>query len=746
VPKIVTGFQPDTDFDLAAKAGLGVDEEVADAEGAAETENEEELEATTPERLLQIAQAADRQALTFAQQHWRRNWEQNYKSFRSEYQDNSKYKSADFRHRSQIFRPKTRISVTKDLAGAAQTLFGTINAVSIQPGDETDPLQVANAELNAALVNYRLDRTSQQNAISWFLVAMGARQDCQIAGVCVSKSYWEFEEHPTKIDEQTGRKKRVKDKPCVDLFPPENVGLDPAASWIDPVQTGAYFYVRIPMHIQEVRSRMKDKRIPWKRITDEKIWATAKVREFETAQVRRAREGGADRLDNQTATDKELDVVWIYEWFIRAPDGDWNFWTLGTSHLLSDPKLTEEAYPWRGGERPYRIGYGNLEAHRIVPQSPVETLRPLQQEINDITNLRLDNLKQVIQPVALVKRGMKIDTDALKRRYPVLFVGNPKEDVQWDRPPDSAASSFAETSRLDTDFDDLAGTFNGGSVANNRQVGETVGGMKMMAGAANAVSEFYVRLWVETWVEPVLADVSKLEAYYEDDAKILALAKKRANKRLKPGISDITDELLNQEVVVRVSAGVGSPDPMQKLAKIGQAIELTSKVVAGSRKFASGELQPNEEAIIDEIWGNAGYRDGFERFFEKGEPPPPQSGEKPPSQSINFKDLPAEGKVQLAAKAGIQIQAPQQEDPAANAAADHDSAMSIAKLKARTDITKELIKQRSDHSYQGREHKKEGRHAFMETIMEAMHGHQESKHRDEDRKVAAQKPKAAAGA
>ena len=73
-----------------------------------------------------------------------------------------------------------------------------------------------------------------------------------------------------------------------------------------------------------------------------------------------------------------------------------------------------------------------------VPLSPVETLRPLQQEINDITNLRLDNLKQVIQPVALVKRGKKIDTDGLKRRYPVLFVDDTETDVKWDRPPDSA--------------------------------------------------------------------------------------------------------------------------------------------------------------------------------------------------------------------------------------------------------------------------------------------------------------------
>lgn len=733
MPKISTGYLSNSEFDQAVKAGLPLDE--PDAAGAVDEQEDEA--ATTPERLMQIALAADNQALTFAQQHWRKNWEQNYKSFRSEYQDNSKYKSADFRHRSKIFRPKTRIAVTKDLAGAAQTLFATVDPVSINAGDDSDPLQVANAELNKALVTYRLDRTSGKNAIPWFLTAMGARQDCQIMGVCVSKSYWEFEERNGK---------RIKDRPNIELIPGENVGMDPAAHWTDPVQSGAYFYVRYPMHIQDVRTKMKDRRVPWKPVTNEQIWARAKVKEFETAQVRRAREGGVDRLDNQTATDKEFDVVWVYEWFIRSHDGDWNFWTLGTTHLLSDPVQTEDAYPWRGGDRPYRIGYGNLEAHRIVPQSPVETLRPLQQEINDITNLRLDNLKQVIQPVALVKRGKKIDTDALKRRYPVLFVDNTEEDVKWDRPPDSAASSFAETSRLDTDFDDLAGTFNGGSVANNRQVGETVGGMRMMAGSANATSEFYVRLWVETWVEPVLSDVSKLEAYYEDDAKILALAKKRAPAMLKAGISEITDELLDQEVVVRVSAGVGSPDPMQKAAKFMQAVEMTGKVMAGSTRFASGEIKLKEESLLDEIWGNAGYRDGFDRFFEQGEPAPKGGEEKPPSQSINYKDLTPEGKVQLAAKAGIRIAMPQQEDPAQSAQVEHDSAMAVERLKSQTKIADSLIKHRAGQQDQHREHKNEGRHAFMSTIMEALHAHHDSKERAIDRKEAAKQPKAAAGA
>lgn len=724
-----TGYPPDSGFDLAARQGLPpaegktgdqVDGEPARAPG----------DPPDDETLIRLAIAADNQAVTFARQNWRNQWRSNYKQFRSEYTDNSKYKSDDYRHRSKIFRPKTRIAVTKDMAAAAETLFATPDAVTVTPGDETNPMQVANAELQGALLNYRLDRTSGTNAIPWFMTAMGARQDCQIVGVCVSKQFWSYQTKTRKVqvevrDEATGAvtvetreiKKIVRDKPDIDLLPGENVGLDPAASWIDPVNSSAYFYARYPMRVFEIKRMMSDENSKWRKVDlSQETIAKARVRDFESADVRRAREGGTDRQDNTGSTVSEFDVVWVVEWFIRDNDEDWNFWTLGTSTILSDPIPTEEAYPWKGGERPYRIGYGNLEAHRIVPQAPVETLTPLQLEINDITNLRLDCLKQAITPVAKVKRGRKIDTEALKRRYPVLYVDD-MEDVDWDRPPEGAAASFAETSRLDTDFDDLAGTFNGGSVANNRQVGETVGGMRLMAGAASSVSTFYMRLFVETWVEPVLADISKLEAFYESDEKILALAQKRAPAMKKYGMDELTDDLLREEVLVRVTAGSG--DRQAKLGKLATAIELTAKMVPASRRFQSGEIQLNEKALIDEIWSNADVRDAFDRFFEVGPPPPPPPGEDAGAQGASPEELAAQ---------------------AQEGAAERDNKLKIAKLKSQTDITKALIGHRSDHHMQRKDQRLDARKTMLDVMMEAMREMAASKERQQDRLMAATQP------
>ena len=47
-----------------------------------------------------------------------------------------------------------------------------------------------------------------------------------------------------------------------------------------------------------------------------------------------------------------------------------------------------------------------------------------------------------------------------------------------------------------------------------------------IAGNTNSISEFVLRTFAETWVEPVLKQLLKLEQYYETDEHITALAGK----------------------------------------------------------------------------------------------------------------------------------------------------------------------------------------------------------------------------
>lgn len=714
---IIDGSSPLEDG-VTAEARTGAD---------ATTQGTQDNSLLDPERLLRLARESDRFALTFAQQNWLPAWDRSYKAFRSEHFSGSKYASDEYKHRSRLFRPKTRAAVNKDMGATAASLFATINAVTVTAGDETNDMEKANAAVQQELINYRLDRTSGKNAIPWFLTSMGARQDALIAGICCSKQYWEYREkvrvdRVIERDDDTGvetereveNKTVVRDKPCIDLIPPENVGLHPAAHWMDPVNDGVFFNVWYPMDLGEIRAMMKDKRFPWREVTDKQI-LKARVQQFETGQVRRAREGGKDRLNDQRSGVSEFDVCWVVERFLRIEGEDYCFWTLADQALLCDPTPTEEVYPAFGGERPYKLGFGNLEAHRVVPQSKVEESQPIQQEINDTVNLRLDNVKEALKPLTLVKRGKKVDIERLKRRghNTTLLVDDPETDIKFDRPTDVSASAYTEMERLNVDFDDLMGVFNSGSVQTNRSLNETVGGMKLLSGAANAQTEFNTRVWVETWVEPVLSQLAKLEAYYESDERVLALAAKRAKMFQKFGTDEVTDEMLQNEVYVRVSAGVGAADPMQKLSKMDAAVKVFTPIAMASPEFKTGEIRPNMEEFANEIFGNAGIRDGFNRLFIKG-PPTMQ----PPGAD--------------AAPAG-----PSPEELAATHAdneAERASRERIAKMNNQTKIASQLIGHKADERDQKRVHRHEGRHKFVDVMADALR----EQHQAADRKVQAQ--------
>src|ERR1041385_9116859 len=142
---------------------------------------------------LHLITIVEQQANLYVQQVNRRAWSRSYRAFHNEHFAGSKYGHKDWSNRSKIFRPKTRSAVRKDGAAVAASLFGTVEAISCSAGDEADPGQRAAAALMQELINYRTDRTSGRNAIPWFLVAMGARQDAQIAGICASKQYWRLE-------------------------------------------------------------------------------------------------------------------------------------------------------------------------------------------------------------------------------------------------------------------------------------------------------------------------------------------------------------------------------------------------------------------------------------------------------------------------------------------------------------------------------------------------------------------------
>lgn len=580
---------------------------------------------------LIMAREAEHQASQFMQQVNRKAWSQSLRAIHNEHFAGSKYTTPDWRHRSHIFRPKTRSAMRKDQAAVASSLFGNLDAINCLPGNESDPTQRGAAAVMEELINYRTDRTSGRAAIPWFPIAMGARQDSLTLGICLSKQTWKLDlrkesKSQMGVGDDGQPVKQVTetwfphiDRPNIDLIPGENFTIDPAADWTDPAQSAAYVIIRWPMQLDDVKTKMDSPINPWNKVEDS-LLMTAIEEGNEAAAIRSARESGLDRMKhaNQGNTFR---IIWVWEVYMRVGATDYTFFSVGDKAFLTDPKPVSDVYPEQGGDRPLVLGYGTLEAHRIFPMSSVESWQMMQAEINDLINLSLDAIKQNVMPVSKVRRGRQIDLDQVKKRGSgsSIMVSQP-DDVTWERPPDIPQSVPMFMRDIELEMDDLAGQFNAQSVEHNNAVSRTLGGLKLVSGSASAVQEMDIRVWIETWVNPVLAQVVRLEQWFEHDPIILGLCGERAQLMQKHGINQISDELMDQEVTIRVNVGLGAGDPQQRLARFQAAAAIALPILQQSKKFMSGELEMDEDAIMDEVFGAAGYRDGGKRFIRKGQP------------------------------------------------------------------------------------------------------------------------------
>lgn len=640
-----------------------------------------------------------RASSSFYENKLRGAWSRNYRAFNNRHMAGSKYDSTRYKHRSKLFKPKTRMAVRKNDSTAASAMFSTEDVVSITPERASDRKQAVTARFIHGALNYRLDKGGPFTGPNWFLTAIGARQDAQLTGICVSKQYWQFEERLVpvfvtvpKIDPVSGlpvigddgqpvleediehQSETVIDRLYIDLLPGEHAFIDPAADWRDPIQTGGYFFAAYPVRKEDLEdmidaqaARPKMGGGAWRTDIDLTRVLAAKGSERRQSQsVRRAREDGADRYESRF-TDQNGDVIWLYECFYRYNATDWHFWMLGETILLSDPRPVEESYPAGKGQRPYVRGLGNLEAHRVHPTAPVELWQPLQQEMNDLTNLKLDATKMGISPITKIRRGRNIDFKQVQNRGPdAMVMVEEADDVTFDRAP-TPPNTQLDINNLNVDFDELAGIFSQGSVQTNRTLNETVGGMNLLAASSNALTEFDLRVWVETWAEPVLRQCVDLIKYYETSETVIAVAGEKAglialalpsqkqdaleadedDQEPMISVSEVLNNLDHAAVSVRVNVGIGAMDSRQKLEKFMGGVKVTMEMAP---LLAADDIMPDGKELVQEAWGLLGYRDASRFYKRKPQPsgPPPEVQAEMMKQQGRMAEKKADGDLKMA--------------------------------------------------------------------------------------------------
>jgi len=572
-------------------------------------------------------------------------WRENISHFRSEHAQGSKYTKDAYRNRSHVFRPKPRSAVRTLEATAAAALFTNDNLLSVRGLSPDDPGQAEIGKMHQAMLQHRLEVT-----IPWFLTVIGAYQDTHVYGICISRQYWDREtkkvtEIVPAVDEETGEpiydddgvmlgeevenEVVTKDEPGIDLIAPDNFRYDPACDWRQPVKTSPYLIETIPMYAGDVLAMMENG--GWNEHTLGELVSHGAENSKGSETVRDAREGKNREDSTDVSHANEYSVVWVHFNIIRDRSGeDYAFYTVGTGLLLTDPKPLEEVDPL-GRER-YCVGVSSIEAHRSHPSGIIELNKPLTEMINDVTNQRLDNVKLVLNKRYAIRRGSNIDLGALMRNVP--GGGVMMDDVQRDYAimdtPDVTESSYVEQDRLSVEADELLGTFSQGSVQSNRSLNETVGGMNLMSSSANQVQELGLRAFIETWVEPVLRIMVKLEGLYETDRAIMALGADYAEID-----GEVSDEDLMQDLVVKVNVGMGNTNPQQKMERFMQPLQAASQFPDMLAEFDTLE-------IGKELFALSGQGDG-ERFMldeeKKKERAEQQGDQTPPEIQVKMAEL-----------------------------------------------------------------------------------------------------------
>lgn len=576
------------------------------------------------------ARSAWEQSTTWFNASIRSQIRKNLSNFRSLHPYGSKYHHESFRARSRTFRPKTRALARRVEAALAVAMFATSDLISVTAWNQNDPQATVNANLKQKLMQYRLE----QDDSWWFLTCIGAVQDAFVAGVVISHQYWKYEEvqderyniyRSDAADGTTTFDIRndhttivVENRPCVDLIPIERFRFDPACDWRDPAKTSPFLILETPTYMGAVRQLIKqgiaDAMDPKVDADDQYWWAIASD-DYDS--IRAAREG--NRIDKyaEKKTIPDAQTINIRKHIQKIDGRDWYWETLADIVMFRSPQLLTDVYPHlKEGTRPFVVGMIVPEAHKPYPSSPTQLIEPLQEEINDVSNLRQETVKMATFGRWLVRRNATVDVATLKAGVPqsAIAVDDITKDVAELKQREPPQASFLETDRLQIDMDDISGGMTQATANSNKAMNQdqTLGGMNLLEGQAGAIRELEMRVFVKTWAEPVLQQYHDMIATYESDEEVLGDV---------AGSNSVTVQqvldALKARTRVRVNVGFNATTPEKRIGRLALALTTFLHIAP------QAQLNLSISEVQKEVFGAVGFDDG-ERFFPNPQKVPPE--------------------------------------------------------------------------------------------------------------------------
>lgn len=542
------------------------------------------------EDFLTLARIGYEEGDTFQEESLKKRWDDNYHLARSEFPPGSKYNLSSYKRKSKIFRGKTEASIRKNEAACTVALFSNQDTVTIRPPNQDDPAMVTAAKALHEITNVRLE------GVNWFMVALGAYHETMVPGHVVSKQYWDSDVGEDGVSVYT--------EPVIELIEPENVKISPSADWIDPINSSPYAIVQTPMFVCDIRESME--KGEWQSYTDHEILSSVPSEDNKSTKDARGADAATATTDETSSID-DYSTAMVHENYVRKDGIEYVFLTLGTRFILTLPALLEEVYPHTAltGKRNLTMGTSAIETFNVYKRSLTDRVKGNQNLTNEMVNQRIENVKLVTNRRYFAQRNMGIDFATMTKSVAgSIILTNDINAIKPEEVRDVTSSSYQEQHLLNADFDELAGSFSQSSVSTNRQLNDTVGGMQMLKGSSNELTEYQLLVFVKTWVEPVMKEFVAMVQTYESPEVIATITGEQ-----------LTAEQLLTPFDVRVSVGFGATDPMGKVNRL-----LTATTILMER-FPQLAQQFNPQAFSDELFGAMGYNDGKKFYMPEEQDP-----------------------------------------------------------------------------------------------------------------------------
>lgn len=278
-------------------------------------------------------------------------------------------------------------------------------------------------------------------------------------------------------------------------------------------------------------------------------------------------------------------------------------------------RLQESAYPWI----PFVVVNDQKIPHELYGIGEIEPVESLQNELNDVRNQRMDNIKLNLNVMwKIVNGGVQFEDELVSRPGGTIHLTRPDGLLPNDRQPIDA-SAFTEESVIKSDMERATGVNSAVSGALTSPMGGTSGGVlnRTATGYQGAINQGDKRFSAKiNQVKRGLIRIGRM--YLECDQ--LFMSKQQVIRIIGEDMSPLLMPVLPEDIKADFDLMVDI-DYVDDFQKMQQNISLI-QAIGDIPTFNKGLW------IAEQVLPNAGVKN-YKKYLQQAPPPPPPPPEQP---------------------------------------------------------------------------------------------------------------------